>query len=154
MFASLLAVILLTAFSPAHGATSRGTPDEAKTLLAKAVEHFQSAGRATALADFTAGKAPYRDRDLYVVCVDNKPNHAAAANGGFPRLVGTSADVIHTADGRPVGKALWDAAAKSPTGSLRYEWLNPSTYKVEWKVTFYQKVADDLLCGVGAYSPE
>jgi hypothetical protein len=30
--------------------------------------------------------------------------------------------------------------------------LNPATRKVELKTTFYSRVADDLLSGVGAYS--
>src|SRR5580765_2072610 len=43
----------------------RGTPDEAKAMLEKAVEHFNSAGRETALSDFTKKKPPFVDRDLY-----------------------------------------------------------------------------------------
>jgi hypothetical protein len=107
-------------------------------------------GRKQALSDFTAGKAPFRDRDLYVFCVAG--DHTIAANGGFPTYVGTSADVLVDVKGHALGKALWDAAAKNPEGSIEYAMINPATGKMESKTTFYTRVADDLLCGVGAYS--
>ncbi len=90
-------------------------------MLQKAVQHYGSVGRKQALADFTAGKAPFHDRDLYVVCVDSK--HVIAANGGFPSFVGTSSDALRDADGHPLGKALWDAASKQAEGSVhaRYD---------------------------------
>ena len=58
------------------------------------------------------------------------------------------------AKGNALGKALWDAAAKNTEGSIRYPMINPATRKLEDKTTFYAKVADDLLCGVGAYSAQ
>jgi hypothetical protein len=134
---------------PANGA-NRGTPAEAKAMLQKAVAHYKSAGRKAALSDFTAGKAPFRDRELYVVCVDS--DHKFAANGGFPRAVGRSADALVDAKGQPVGKALWDAAAKNADGSIKYPIINPATGKLEDKTTFYSKLAADLLCGVGVFS--
>jgi hypothetical protein len=146
----VLAGVMVTSVSAATAKPERGTPAEAKAMLDKAVEHFQKVGREHALADFTAGKAPFRDRDLYVFCVDAK--RVVVANGGYPDHVGMSADERVDAQGTPLGKALWDAAAKSPNGSVSYPHTNPVTKKAENKVSFYGKVADDLLCGVGAYS--
>ena len=57
----LVAVVALTALalvSAGARADARGTLAEAKAMLQKAAEHFKSAGRTQALADFTAGKAP------------------------------------------------------------------------------------------------
>ena len=119
-------------------------------MLGKAVEHFEAVGRERALADFTAGHAPFHDRDLYVLCVDRK--HVIVANGGYPIYVGSSADALVEAKGVPLGKALWDAADKSPEGSVDYPHVNPVSRKIEDKTTFYNKLADDLLCGAGAYS--
>jgi hypothetical protein len=133
----------------AYAATAdRSTPAEAKAMLQKAVEHFKSAGRERALSDFTAGKPPFRDRDLYVVCVAS--DHTIVANGAFPAFVGTSADALN-ANGKPLGKALWDAAAKDSGGSIQYAMRNPATGNTETKTTFFSKVAADLLCGVGVY---
>ena len=54
--------------SPAK--TERGTPAEAKALLAQAVAHYNEVGRKQALADFNAKKAPFVDRDQ-VALVDH-----------------------------------------------------------------------------------
>jgi hypothetical protein len=154
MKASTAAAVLLVAcalLTPTiAAATTRGTPAEAEAMLAKAVDHYEAVGRERALSDFTAGTAPFRDRDLYVVCVDSK--HIIVANGGYPSYVGTSADALVDAKGVPLGKALWDAANEKPKASIEYPHVNPVTKKIEDKTTFYCKVADDLLCGVGAYS--
>ena len=145
-----LLVACAALLSTVAAAKERGTPAEAKAMLDKSVEHFKSAGRDAAIKDFNAGKAPFYDRDLYVVCVDAK--HILVANGGYPAYVSTSADAFVDAKGVPLGKALWEAAGKNPNGSINYPHLNPMTKKIEDKTTFYSQVADDLLCGVGAYS--
>jgi hypothetical protein len=74
--------ILFAVLGAALLAVDRGTPPEAKAMLQKALEHYKSVGRKQALADFTAKKAPFGDRDLYVVCIG--PDHTMVANGGFP----------------------------------------------------------------------
>src|SRR5260221_5872442 len=149
--ASVVLLIASVALTPgAARAATRGTPSEAKVMLDKAVDHLKSAGRKVAITDFNASKAPFRDRDLYVLCVDSK--HSIVANGGYPSYVGTSVDAFVDEKGVTLGKALWDAARKNANGFIVYLHLNPVTRRIEEKTTFYSKVADDLLCGVGAYS--
>ena len=131
-------------------AADRGTPAEAKAMLQKAVAHYKDVGRTKALADFNGGKAPFRDRDLYVVCIGS--DHKIIANGGFPQYVGMSADIVKDAQGKSVGKAGWDVATSKGEGAVKYDWINPITHKTEPKITFFQKVGDDV-CGVGAYNP-
>jgi hypothetical protein len=128
-----------------------GTPAEAKAMLERAVAHYKDVGRKQALADFNARKPPFGDRDLYVVCLG--PDHTIVANGGFPQYVGASADLLEDADGKSVGKAGWDVATAKGEGSVKYQWVNPVTHKMEAKITFFQKAGEDV-CGVGAYNPE
>ena len=130
-------------------AAERGTLEEAKAMLAKAVAHYKEVGRTQALADFNAKKAPFGDRDLYVFCLGR--DNVQVANGGYPSVVGKSADAQKDANGRPLGKAIWDVASKG-AGSVRYKWYNPVTTLYEPKIAFAQKVGDDV-CGVGAYNP-
>src|SRR2546426_7780234 len=113
LLTSLGVGIVLTA--GAHAA-DRGTPAEAKAMLAKAVAHYKAVGRKQALADFTGKKAPFADRDLYVFCIG--PDRVIAANGGYPSFVGMSADVLKDADGRLLGKALWEAGSREGGGSV------------------------------------
>lgn len=77
-------------------AGDRGTPAEAKAMLAKAVAHYKAVGRKQALADFTGKKPPFVDRDLYVFCIGS--DRVIAANGGYPSFVGLSADVLKDAN--------------------------------------------------------
>src|SRR5262245_43169077 len=104
-------------------AADRGTPAEAKVMLQKAVAHYKAVGRKQALADFTAKKAPFGDRDLYVVCIGS--DHTIIANGGFPQYVGMSADALKDADGKSVGQQGWDVASTKGEGAVRYRWINP-----------------------------
>jgi cytochrome c len=135
--------------TPLLSAADRGTPAEAKAMLDKALAHYKEVGRAQALADFNAKKEPFVDRDLYVFCL--APDHTQVANGGYPSLVGRTADTVPDANGKPMGKAIWDAASKGP-GTVRYKWYNPVSTQYEPKTAFVQKVGDDV-CGVGAYNP-
>lgn len=119
-------------------------------MLKKAIEHYNQVGRTQALADFNAKKAPFGDRDLYVVCIGQ--DRKIIANGGFPQYVGQSADLLKDVDGNSIGKAGWDAANGKGDGSVHYRWVNPVTHQTEPKVTFFQKAGGDV-CGVGAYNP-
>jgi cytochrome c len=131
----------------------RGTPDEAKAMMLKAIDHYNEVGRKQALEDFNSKKPPFFDRDLYVACVDS--NHKMVANGGYPQLVGTSTDAWKDADGNSLGKATADAVSASPAGeaTIRYRWYNPISHAIEPKVGFFRKAGDDI-CGVGAYNPQ
>jgi len=130
--------------------SERGTPDEAKAMLQKVVQHYNSVGRDKALADFNGKVAPFFDRDLYVVCMD--ADQLETANGGFPQYVGTSANALTDTDGNPLGKTVWNTASTTSVNSVNYHWVNPVSGQTEPKTLFFQKVGTDV-CGVGAYNP-
>ena len=143
---ALLPFAVITATSLA--ASDRGTPDEAKAMMQKAVAHYKAFGRDQALKDFSAGKAPFRDRDLYVVCI--APNRKISANGAFPAYVGTSADALKDAKGNSLGGAILETLGAKGQPSITYPMINPMTGKPEIKTMYGQKVGEDV-CGVGAY---
>ena len=128
--------------------SERGTPEEAKAMLAKAVEHYNAVGAQQAMADFTARKTPFFDRDLYVACIGF--DQRIAANGGFPQYVGSPVSILRDAHGHPLGSAILKAAETD--GIVRYDWINPVSGKTEPKIGFFQKVGDHV-CGVGACNP-
>jgi hypothetical protein len=130
--------------------SAHGSIDEAKAMLQKAIDHYNSAGRDQALADFNGKVSPFFDRDLYVVCMGS--DHLETANGGFPQYVGVSADGITDTNGNPLGKTTWDNASTSAVNSVNYHWVNPVSGQTEPKTLFYQKVGTDV-CGVGVYNP-
>ena len=141
-------VIVGLALTMGAQAGERGTLPEAKAMLEKAVAHYKVVGRKQALADFNARKAPFSDRDLYVFCIG--PDGLMAANGGYPAFVGQPVDVFTDANGKALGKSLIDAAAPAGVGFVEYPHINPVSHKPELKVSYVQKVGDDV-CGVGAY---
>lgn len=136
--------------APASTAGGYASAADAQAMLQLAVQHYQAVGRDQALADFSAGKAPFVDRDLYVVCMTS--DHVETANGGFPQYVGSSADLLKDVNGNPLGKVIWDAASSQSQGSVSYQWINPVSQKTESKTLFFQKVDKDV-CGVGIYNP-
>lgn len=148
MIHGLLLTLLAAPLPVRPAAAQRGTPAEARALLATAVAHYRKIGRAQALADFTAKKAPFVDRDLYVVCIG--PDRLISAHGASASFVGASPDLLKDAEGKPLGKAIFDAADKKGGGSVRYRWVNPVSGKVEPKVSFVERVGTDV-CLVGAY---
>ena len=137
---------------PSLATSERGTSGEAKAMLQKAVGHYQSVGRRQALADFTGRKPPFVDRDLYVFCIGSNSS-TLTAHGAFPQYVGRSVDVWRDADGKPLGKAIQDAASNSAEGSIQYRMINPISGSIEPKITFWKKLGEDV-CGVGAYNPQ
>ena len=139
---------VLTLIAAGAVAADRGTPAEAKAMLVKAVAHYKAVGRKQPLADFTAKKAPFGDRDLYVFCLG--PDRVISANGAFPSWVGQSADLLKDADGKLLGKAVWEAGSRPGGGSVEYPNINPVTRKPAAKVSFVEKPGEDV-CGVGAY---
>jgi len=104
------------------------------------------------MTDFNSKKAPWLDRDLYVVCLDAK--HVLLANGGYPQYVGSAIEDMTTAkNGKPLGKALWDAAQGGGTEVVEWKWFNPVSKQMENKAGAPQKADTDVACTVGYYKP-
>src|SRR5262249_19580222 len=125
---SLFGFLIVAAAFPAFAAEkrdARGTPAEAKAMLAKAVAYYKANGRAKALAEFNRNRPPFSDRDLYVFCIG--PDKKLVADGGYREYINQSADLLKDADGKPIGGAVWDIANKKGEGELHYNWLNPVT---------------------------
>jgi hypothetical protein len=144
-----VALILFLALAPLMLAADRGTAAEAKAMLVIAITHYRDVGRKQALADFTAKKPPFGDRDLYVVCFSS--DLMVVANGGFPGSVGTSTKVVVDLKGKGMGAAAWEATSASGKGVVRYRWVNPVTHDVELKTIFLARIGVDV-CGVGTYT--
>lgn len=147
--ATMSVAALALSLAAGLSAQTRGTPAEAQAMLARAVAHYDSVGRAQALKDFMTRGSAFFDRDLYVSCIG--PDHRLSANGAFPTYVGTAMDALRDADGHSLGQAMFAAAQPGGAGSVRYSWLNPLTHKVEPKITYVRLVGVDV-CAVGAYS--
>ena len=147
---SIVAITVAMAAGPlAQAAQPRASLAEAKAMLDKAVAYYQSVGRKQALADFSAKKPPFGDRDLYVVCLG--PGGNVTAHGGNPTYVGMSADALKDANGKPLGSSIWTLGSSKGSGTIDYPMTNPVTKALEQKTSYVQKVGEDV-CAVGAYN--
>jgi len=149
LFATRVALVLWLAADMSLAA-DRGTPAQARNMLLQAIAHYKAVGRKQALADFTARKPPFGDRDLYVFCLG--PDHTLVADGGFPEIIGVSEDSVVDVHGRGLGSAARQATEAGGEAMIRYRWVNPTTHVLESKIAFFARVGADL-CGVGAYIP-
>src|SRR5262245_4764069 len=77
-------------------AAERGSVEEAKALLAKAVKKVETDGSAKAVAAFNDPQGGFRDRDLYVFCFGADGKVTAAAT---PTLIGNDISSVKDADG-------------------------------------------------------
>ncbi len=135
-----------TSSAPASG----GTPADAQAMLQAVVQHYQAAGRDQALKDFTDKNPPFNSPDMFVMCLGS--DHKITAMGGFPLLVGVSADTVSLITGQSLGQVIWDAASLDPQGTVPFQWKNPLTQTQESKTLYYQKLSQDV-CGVVANTP-
>ena len=131
--------------SVAAGAADKGTQEEAKAMLDRAVAAAK-ADEAKALAAFNDPKGGFVDRDLYVFCFDK--TGTMTASGANPSRVGTDARTLKGPDGRAVGAEMVALFGKET--SLEYNWMSPTTRQAADKITFL-KPAGNQTCGVGAY---
>ena len=148
-FSTVLSLVIACTAGALWGADSKpakGTPEEAKALLARAVQAVQKDGEKKALASFSDVKGPFVDRDLYVFCFDAK--HKITAHRDPARL-GTDVATLKDEDGKAFGNEMIAASAKGE-GTVEYKWMNPVSHEVEPKISFVKK-AGNQTCGVGAY---
>lgn len=142
----LFATAALLAASVAYAQNS-GTADEALAMIKGAAKAL-AADKASALAAFTAGKAPFKEKDLYVFCGDTSGKYTA--HGAKADLVGKSMRDGADAAGMKVGEALYSTAVAGEYKTVEYMWPRPGATEPSKKVSYVTKVGDQI-CGVGYY---
>lgn len=130
-------------------AQDRATKDEAVAMAKAAFEHVKKVGAEKAYADFSADKANWNKKDLYVMVYDN--NSVALAHGANAKLVGKNLGTLKDANGALIVPGLLAAAAKGG-GWFDYDWPHPETKKIEGKTTYAIRQPDGTgFIGVGIY---
>ena len=143
------------AVSPAAFAEQTGgTADEAKAMLMKAIAAVR-ADEAKALDMFNTGEGGFRDRDLYVFCVNaNNGTIVATGNPRLKQALGTNMRAAQNSRGEPFGAEIY-AAIQKPEGQITevsYMATKPDGDDTPVaKVTFVARADNDLGCGVGYY---
>lgn len=125
----------------------QGTAEEAVELVARASAHRQRSSRDAFLRDITNPSNTFYDRDMCVFALDERGTYLAF--GGNPAKVGTRVQDIAGIDGEGLLQSIVGQANFEP-GWVEYDITNPTTGKVQTKMSFVEKV-DDLYVGCGVY---
>lgn len=146
---SILLLALLALNSSAGFAGERGTPDEAKALVKKAISFFKANGKDKAMAAFNDPKGAFIDRDLYVFVHDAQGIYFAIAPK--PAFVGKDMTSVRDANGKFIVKEQIEALKSADSMWQEYDWQNPVNNKIEHKKTYCEKSGGFHFCS-GAYT--
>lgn len=92
--------------------------------------------------------AQFKKGELFIFAFDYTGK--SVANGGIPSMVGKNMSGAKSADGQMfVQKQI--EIAKAGSGWLEYDWMNPTTQKVQKKVSYVKKVNDSFYVGSGIH---
>lgn len=125
----------------------QGTAEEAVDLVRRAAAHHRRSSRDAFLRDVTDPSKDFYDRDMYVFALDDVGHYLAF--GGNAAKVGTRVQDIPGIDGQGLVQSIIDQANYEP-GWVEYDITNPTTGKVQTKMSFVEKMGD-LYVGCGVY---
>lgn len=134
-------------------AQDRGTAEEAKAMLDKAITFYKANGPGKAFAAFNDPMGPFVNKDLYVFAVDL--NGKVLAHGANAELIGKDMAEIRDENKKNfIAEMLTVVKAKSE-GTVTYRWANPQFNLVEEKCSYIEKVNKVILgCGYYRWEPQ
>jgi len=145
---SLLCAAAL-ALSVSSFAAEKPTADEAKALTLKAADLVASKGIDAARAVFHED-GEFKHGEIYVNVIDMEGKWLVYP----PRPAGEGQSVINVkdADGKALVQEIIKVAKDQGEGWVEYRWMNPTSNKIEPKLTYVKRVPNaDLVAYVGIY---
>ncbi len=125
----------------------QGTAEEAMALVGRAVALRRGSTADGLLRTITDPAQPFHDRDMYVFALDAAGTYRAF--GGNPAKVGTRVQDIAGIDGNGLLQSIARQCERGP-GWVEYDITNPTTGRVQTKMSFVQQL-DDVYLGCGVY---
>ena len=146
---TLMTLLFAAVLSVSAIAQERGSKDEAKAMVAAALAHIKKVGNDQAFKDFTADKATWNKKDLYVITQDAKGG--VLAHGANEKLVGKNLIDVKDQNGKHFVRELIDTGMKGE-GWVDYDWSHPVSKKVEGKSSYVKRIPGfDGIVLVGVY---
>ncbi|MBI5591262.1 MAG: cache domain-containing protein [Deltaproteobacteria bacterium] len=128
----------------------KGTAEDAKALVKKAVAYMKEVGKEKALVEFNDPKGKFIEKDLYVWATGLDGTNLS--HPFTPALIGKNMMELKDADGKPFVKERIDIVKAKGSGTIQYRWTNPQTKKVEKKEAYFEAVpGTDLFINCGYY---
>ena len=142
-----VAALFLTVSASADD--DRGTAEEARDMVARAIALYDTVGATEALVKFNTAPSPeFRKGDLYIFVYD--PGGMLVAHGVDQSPVGTSYEDIVDETGKKPGIEMWERADGNGVW-VDYRWPNPVTGAVEDKSSWVVR-HDGYVFGAGIYT--
>ena len=154
-FGIVAALAAVIALSPAaFGQQTRGTADEAKAMLMRAIAAVK-ADKAKALDMFNKGEGGFRNGDLYVFCANATDGTLVAiGNPNLKQALGLDVRTGQNSTGKAFGEEIF-AAMQKPEGQIsEVSYVGPRPGADDTllaKVSLVARADHDLGCGVGYY---
>ena len=124
------------------------TPDEAKAMSQKAQAAVNEMGSEKAFATFAADDGGFKDKDLYVFCMDN--DGVMLSHAVKPELVGKNL-IDFNKYGDELFKNMIAVSTGAGEGWVDYKWPYPGTDEIRDKTSYVMTNKEGFFCGVGAY---
>jgi cytochrome c len=140
--------ILAMMLAGTASAGAMGTPDEARAMSLKARVAVNELGREKAFAAFADPNGEFRDRDLYVFCIDMQG--VLLSQPIKPELVGRDMYNFNKY-GDLLFQDMVALAKDAGAGWVDYRWPHPGTNEIRPKTSYIATNDEGFFCGVGAY---
>jgi cytochrome c len=144
----IIAAAAALAFAGIVMADDMATPDEAKAMSQKAQAAVNEMGADAAFAAFAADDGGFKEKDLYVFCMDM--DGVMLSHAVKPELVGKNL-LDFNKYGDELFKDMIKVAQDSGEGWVDYNWPYPGTDEVKAKTSYVMTNDGGFFCGVGAY---
>lgn len=122
-----------------------GTATEAKAMLDRAAAAVK-ADAATAIAAFNRNDRQFRDRDLFVFCLNAEDGKFTAHEA----LVGQDVRTIHDKAGKPLGEQIYKHAKEGQINTIAYMAPVPGSTEQTSKRAYVMRLGAQI-CGVSFY---
>lgn len=143
-----MSAVLLCGAASFAVAADMATPDEAKALSQKAQAAVDEMGRDKAFGAFSADSGGFKQKDLYVFCMDM--DGVMLSHPMKPDLIGKNL-LDFNKYGDELFKNMVQVAKTSGEGWVDYKWPYPGTDEIRAKTSYVMKNKEGFFCGVGAY---
>jgi methyl-accepting chemotaxis protein len=144
----IASTIALTLCCAGAFASDMATPDEAKAMSENAQAAVNEMGPDKAFAVFAADDGGFKEKDLYVFCMDM--DGVMLSHAVKPELVGKNL-LDFNKYGDELFKNMIATAKDSGEGWVDYKWPYPGTDEIKEKTSYVMTNDEGFFCGVGAY---
>ncbi len=135
---ALVMVFVFSAMVSIASAQDKGTPEDAKSLVKKAVAYMKEVGKEKAIAEFNNPKGKFVYKDLYVWATGMDGTNLS--HPYTPALIGKNMYNLKDADGKLFVQERINQVKAKGSGTIEYRWTNQNTKKVELKVAYFEEV--------------